>query len=56
MRGERGDLEIVIDGNLCLTEPGEGGLHLASLNVLPTHESHGVVEEQIALRLALAYQ
>ena len=31
-------------------------LHLARLDILPTHESHGIVEEQVALGLALADQ
>ena len=56
MSGERCDLQVVVDGNLGLAEPGEGRLHLAGLDVLPTHESHGVVEQQVALGLATAHK
>ena len=40
----------------CATHLLVRALYLARLNVLPSHEAHGVVEQQIALGLALADQ
>ena len=40
----------------CATHILIGRLDFARLDILPTHEVHGIVEQQVALGLALAHQ
>ena len=48
--------QVIVDGKLRLAQPLVGALHLSRVDVHPSHQSHGFIEQQIALGLPATHQ